>query len=415
MTYKVLLIDDQYNEQPLNSIKVMASTVNIKLIGERFHVQGMEILKNDSSFDYDAVILDATGYKKSDIDEKDQSNTGLIYSLKFLSELRSSRIIPWFIYTGAARNVSDRNFTELISEFQVDLKFGRKDFFYYTKTLHEKELLHDIKVEIDKLEHTKIEFQHKRIFQIAKMINIPDEEINQLVLIIKSIQSNASNLEPSLYFTQLRKYLEYVFRGAAKHNILHEKCIGTGGKINLSDSSLFLAGEWTKFSTPNKVRCTKAHFSKIMSENLKNFLFITGAASHTSDVDPLKNMDYQSYREQIKTPYLLYSLTFQLMDIYIWFDEYINLNPDPEENKKLWIENIVESEEDRWVEGRLERINDAGYGTFKPNDESPTINIRPIDISKHNLIVSDKIKVVTIPSSCGLKLHIKQLTKIISD
>jgi hypothetical protein len=412
MKYKVLLIDDQHSEPSLDSIKDLAKMVKIELIGVRFHVQGMEILKNDSSFEYQAVILDATGYKKSDIDEAEESNKGLFYSLKFLSELKPTRIIPWFIYTGAQRNLTKEDFMEPISEYQNELKFGREDLFYYTKTLHEKELLQDIKIEIDKLEVTKIEYKHKRIFQIAKKLNIPDEEINQLVLIIKSIQSNAFDLEPSLYFTQLRKYLEYVFRDAAKQNILHEKCIGNEGKINLSDSSLFLAGEWTKYSMPNKVRCTKAHFSKIMSENIKNFLFITGAASHTSDVDPAKNMDYQSYREQIKTPYLLYSLTFQLMDIFIWFDEYVKENPDPEENKKLWIEIIEESEEQSWIGGKLESINDSGYGTFKPNNDSPTINIRPVDISQHKLIVGDRLEVVTKLSNDGKKTHIKRMRKI---
>ena len=66
MNYKVLLIDDQHNGQPLEQIKKMAKMANIELVGEKYHVQGMELLKNDSSYEYQAVILDATGYKKSD-------------------------------------------------------------------------------------------------------------------------------------------------------------------------------------------------------------------------------------------------------------------------------------------------------------------------------------------------------------
>lgn len=399
MSYKVLLVDDQHNESSLAEIKKMAKMANIELIGERFHVQGMEILKNDSSFEYQAVILDATGYKKSDIDEKGLHNRGLFYSLNFLRELKSSRIIPWFIYTGAPRNLSNEKFVEPISEYQNDIKFGRDEFCYYTKTFHEKELLQDIIEEINNLEQTKIEYQFRRVFEIAKKINIPIEDTNHLVTIFKSIQSNKINLEPSLYFTQLRKYVEYVFRGAAKYNILHEKCIDKDGKVNLTDSSLFLAGVSTKHSKPNKVSCTKTHFSKIMAENIKNLLFITGTASHTSDVDPAKNMDYQSYREQIKTPYLLYQLTFTICDLLIWYENLIDQNPDPEENKKLWREVVEENEENNWIEGKVIKSDSKDFAFFRPKGatkDSDNIYIHKSNVVKFNLTDGIEINATSV-------------------
>ena len=73
-----------------------------------------------------------------------------------------------------------------------------------------------------------------------------------------------------------------------------------------------------------------------MAENIKNLIFITGAASHTSDVNPAENMNYQEYRISIKTPYLLYQLTFMICDLLVWYDNYIKENYDLEMNKKLW-------------------------------------------------------------------------------
>jgi len=360
MSYKVLLIDDRHNDASLEAVKKMAKMANIELIGEKYHVQGMEILKNDLGMEYQAVILDATGFKKSDIEEGKETNSGLYYSLKFLNELKSDRIIPWFVYTGAPRNIDDENFTEQISEYQSDIKFGSAELCYYTKTIHEKELLIDLKTEIDKLEQTKIEYLHRQVFKIAKNINIPNEEISVLISIIKSIQSNGINLEPSLYFTQIRKYVEYVFRDAVKYKILHEKCINDKGQINLTESSLFLSGENTKHLN---VRCNKPHYSKIMAENIKNLIFITGAASHTSDVDPAKNMDYQSYRQQINTPYLLYQLAFTICDLFIWYDNYLIANNDLNLNKSLWIDsdknqiNISESD----LIGQLQQDENRNY------------------------------------------------------
>lgn len=412
MSYKVLLIDDQHDGQPLEQIKKMAKMANIELVGERYHVQGMEILKNDVTFEYQAVILDATGYKKSDIEEEKETNSGLYFSIKFLNELKLDRIIPWFIYTGAPRNVDDENFTEQISEYQNDVKFGRPELCYYTKTLHEKELIQDVIKEIENLEQTKIEFQHKQVFKIAKKINVPSEDINHLVTIFKSIQSNANDLEPSLYFTQLRKYIEYVFRDAAKYNILHENCIDKNGKINLTECSLFLAGENTKHL---KIGCSKSHFSKIMSENIKNLLFITGAASHTSDVDPTKNMDYQDYCEQIKTPYLLYQLTFIVSDLFVWYDTYLRNNSDSELNKNYWVsldEKSNISNNADWLEGYVDKIAENGWGTFQPSNGSNTVSIHPIAISINKIYPGEKLKVRTELSPDGKKTHIKEIIKL---
>lgn len=407
MSYKVLLIDDKHTDASLEAIKRMAKMANIELVGEKYHVQGMEILKNDLGMEYQAVILDATGFKKSDVEEGKETNSGLYYSLKFLNELKSDRIIPWFVYTGAPRNIDDENFMEQISEYQSDIKFGSAELCYYTKTIHEKELLIDLKTEVDKLEQTKIEYLHKQVFKIAKNINIPNEEIRVLISIIKSIQSNGINLEPSLYFTQIRKYVEYVFRDAAKYCILHEKCIDKDGKINLTESSLFLAGENTKYL---KVKCAKTHFPKIIAENLKNLIFVTGAASHTSDVDPAKNMDYQSYREQINTPYLLYQLLFTICDLFVWYDNYTHKNS--EENRGLWINLEVNQNTSDWIDGYVTRIAENGWGTLQPEDGTSTLSIQPIMVTNNKINEGDKLKIRFELSPDGTKRHIKEIIKI---
>ena len=412
MSYKVLLIDDRHTDASLEAIKKMAKMGNIELVGVKYHIEGIEMLQKDSSFEFQAVILDAFGFKNSDTDEDKMTNSGLYYSLKTLSELKSSRVIPWFVYTGHPKNLSDEDFLEKISVYQEDYKFGRTELCYYTKTLHEKELLQDVKTEIDNLENSQIQLQHKHVFQIANKINVPHEDINNLVNIFKSIQTYANDLEPSLYFTQLRMYIEYVFRDAAKYNILHEKCINEKGQVNLAESSLFLAGENTKRLN---VRCTKAHFSKIMAENIKNLIFITGAASHTSDVDPAENMDYQEYRKSVKTPYLLYQLTFVVCDLLVWYDNYIKENNDSSINKSFWNdinENQSSSSESEWFEGTVIRISEDNFGTFKPDNSFKTITIHHSTVRNENIKEEDRLKVRTEPSPDKSKLHIKEIIKL---
>jgi len=412
MSYKVLLIDDRHSEDSLEAIKKMAKMVGIELVGVKYHSEGIDIIKNDATFEYQAVILDAFGFKKSDALEGKETNAGLYYSLKSLSELMPSRLIPWFVYTGHPKNLSDEDFLEKISVYQEDIKFGRPELCYYTKTIHEKELLQDIKLEIDSLEYSQIQLQHKHVFQIAKKINVPNEDIKNLVGIFKSIQTNGHDIEPSLYFTQVRKYVEYVFRDAVKYNILHEKCINNKGQVNLTESSLFLSGENTKHLN---VRCNKSHFSKIMAENIKNLIFITGAASHTSDVDPSQNMDYQSYRESVNSPYLLYQLTFVVCDLFVWYDNYLMHNSDIGINKSHWIdaeENQFSSGDNDWLEGVVIKIAENGWGTFQPSNNTIPLGIHPIAISKNQIYPGEKLKVKTQLSQDGTKTHIKEIIKL---
>lgn len=410
MKYNILLIDDQYEDESIQDFILNASLSNIKINAVGTHDEGMDLILNDVENKYQAVILDATGYKS--IGESELSNTGLRYSLKKLSEHRKTKLVPWFVFTGASRNKNISEFSNDLELFQDDIKFGRKGQVYYIKVDDEEKLLEDIIFEIENLEKSQIQLQHKDVFRIAKKLNVPNDDINNLVGIFKSIQTNGHDLEPSLYFTQLRKYIEYVFRDAVKYNILHEKCINNKGQVNLTESSLFLSGEITKHL---KVQCNKSHYSKIMSENIKNLIFITGAASHTSDVDPTENMDYQNYIESVNTPYLLYQLTFVVCDLFVWYDNYLNSNSDIEANKSYWVD-LEEKQfplgENDWTEGVVIRIAENGWGTFKPDNSFTTLSIQPNVVTSENIIENCRLKVRTEPSPDKTKTFIKEIIKL---
>ena len=208
-----------------------------------------------------------------------------------------------------------------------------------------------------------------------------------LTQILLSLKKPSQDFDDELYFTQVRIILEFAFRLANKYGLLHDAC-AAGGKLNLSECSLFLAGEPTKHL---KVSCEKKHFPKIIAESVKNMVFITGAASHTVDPDIKNNLDLLDYRKRINTPYLLYSLTFQLMDILIWFDSYLSENDNYQENKSYW----VDESGGEMMQGVVTRIAENGYGTFLPNNEVRTLSIVPKMVQEHGLFEGQKIKVKT--------------------
>jgi hypothetical protein len=213
--------------------------------------------------------------------------------------------------------------------------------------------------------------------------------------------------EDQLFFTQLRIILEHLFRKANAVGLLHDECVQkNGNQVNLTESSLFLSGKDTRHLN---VTCSVAHFPKVIAENIKNIIHITGAASHTSQVDVTKNMDIQEYRMNIKTPYLLYSLAFQIMDTLIWFDGYSKINNDIEVNKSNWkfiIPNAQTNPED-WISGEIIKIEN-GWITFQPNTGGEKLSVPP-HLVLDGMDQGQVIKVKTEPSPDGTKTFVKEV------
>src|SRR5690606_30152788 len=101
--------------------------------------------------------------------------------------------------------------------------------------------------------------------------------------------------------------------------LLHDKCI-PGGNVNLNWSRNFMSGETVHIGNTNKkIHCKTSHFPNTLSRNVKIILDITNSASHTNTEGESNKLDYHAYKENINSNYLLYSLTFQVMDLMLWY------------------------------------------------------------------------------------------------
>lgn len=404
MKYKILMIDDEFEKDSIQDFILNASISSVEIIPVKFHDDGIKILKEDKNFEFQAIILDATGFENEE--DNELSNIGLKNSIEFLKEYRNTRLIPWFVYTGADRNKKVSEFEREIKRFQKDLKFGRPELTYYIKTENDDELIEDIIEEIDKLKNTSIEYRYKKIFRIARELNISDEELSTLMMLFNFLDK-AEDIKPGIYFTQIRKYVEYVFRALVKLNLLHYSCIDpSNSKINLSESSKLLAG---LFSNHLKVQCTKAILPKILAENVKNLIFITGAASHTAEVDETKNMDYQTYYAQIQSPYLLYQLLFIVSDLFIWYDQYAKAFNDIEANKSLW-EVIKPANENEPIDAIFYGPNPNGSGTLKCID-GVEIYIPSKIIQQYNLVNNEHVEVIAERKQDKYNYNVKSVIK----
>jgi hypothetical protein len=376
--YNVIWFDDEFIT--LNIIKENALLNGIKLYGFSNAKEGIDELEKNIGF-YDAAIVDGNFYQKPG-QSGDALNDKALFDVGLtIEKLYGTDVFPWYILSGQANFTKEKNrYADGFKANKVYDKNGDDDL---------DALWSDIKTAADNRLDTQIRHRYANAFDACSAIN---EDIRKPLLeILRNIHSPATTFDDELYFTPVRIILEYMFRAANEYGLLHDKCLERG-KVNLSESSAFMAGKTTKYLG---VKCSKAHFPKIIADNVWNMIAISGSASHTegATIDQSR-VSITEYRKYLDTPFLLYSLTYQLLDILIWFRNYAQLHSSKEANQALW-EVISEPQKDEdWVEGEIVKVAN-GYGTFLPAKGGKALSIIPATMQKLDLKERQKIQVTT--------------------
>lgn len=369
MNIRVLWIDDEYKIDVIGD----AEQDGIDLIPFESHEEGIEELLSNIDL-YHAVVLDAKVKKmKSDTTT---GLDGLTASRDKLIEINNQgKYMPYFIFTGEP-------------DYKDTVWFRQTFGDYFIKGQDNQRLFSAIKDKVQNKDEYVVQSEFEKIFDISEKYF--DEEVRKhLTHILCSIKKPNIIFDDELYFTPIRKILEFIFRILNKKGLLHDKCI-PDGKLNLSESSLFLSGESTKYLG---VKCAKMHFPKLISDAVKSIIHTTGAGSHTVGDEIKNNIDLKEYRNIVKSSYLLYSLVFKLLDIIIWFDEYLKTNNDYGYNKSLWLEDYSKI----LIEGKICKDASGNYfcGEFL---------LRKSDILDNSLIVGDVIQVThAVPNKFNTK------------
>ena len=272
-------------------------------------------------FEWDAAILDVLN--------KDERPEDVVAAIMIVGKGK-----PWFVFSGKESITREDNFVKKLLENE---EYARSyaSLAIYEKSTHDKQLIEDIENAVKNQRIWQVENQYERVLSIAKN-ELNDPDCRKHLLDILCAASGVTDIDSHLYYNRVRVILEWMFRAARKKGFLHDKCFDSQDRINLTDASLFMAGKPTAYSG---VKCKVAHFPSLISQNVKNILFITGGASHTTEVEDKDILNLTAYWKEIDTPYLLFSIAFMLCDILVWFDKYLSEHPDIEANKQLW-ENI---------------------------------------------------------------------------
>jgi hypothetical protein len=381
--YNILWIDDEYDK--LGALIRSAKDFGIHLIPYKSLDGGMSELEKNYPF-YDGVLLDAKFFENED----DAAGSEDTYS-SFRAKERIERLpkkFEIFILTGQAEAFDDKTFNKVFANiYRKGIDKDEDDLF--------ESLIKAADNQID----TQIRHENPKIFKALETYEL--EASKTLLKILTSIKIGSNDFDDKEQFTQIRIILEMMFRKANAIGLLHDNCIPRG-QVNLTDSSLFLAGEDTNHS---RVRCTKTHFPKIIADAVKNILFVTGGASHTTEIDPTENINIQEHRNLISTPYLLYSLTFQLMDVLVWFDLYSANNSDVLTNKSFWENISYDNNRQKWENGKLVRIAPNGWGTVETDKGKKAVSVYSDLHTNLRLSEGDNVKVIVEYSNKAKKIE----------
>jgi hypothetical protein len=322
--YTVLWIDDQY--QKLIEFRLQAKKQGVLLVPFASFEEGFNHLERHLS-EFDAILLDGMFFEKKDQVQGTEDETALGLAIGKLNQLKSKKVFPWFVLSGKESFTKSNNLL---------LKADKKRCYDKTVPGDLQELLEAIRQEADKLVDTQVKHNYQQVFDVCKNKYIGDSAAEDLMVILKSIGNVEAEFKDVPYFNRLRTILESVFRAANKFGLLHDACI-PGGIVNLKNSHRFLSQNKVKISDTAVISCSVKHMPVIIERNLKNLLDITNVASHTEPQEKEQSqLELTAYRKMVHSPYLLYSLTFQLMDVLLWFKAYVDENNNVEINRSYW-------------------------------------------------------------------------------
>jgi cold shock CspA family protein len=354
--YNILWIDDEYDK--LGALIRSAKDFGIHLIPYKSLAGGMSELEKNYPF-YDGVLLDAKFFENED----DAAGSEDTYS-SFRAKERIEQLpkkFKIFILTGQAEAFADKTFNKVFPK--VFRKGIDKD---------EDALFDSLIKEADTQADTQIRHQYHRVFEVCTEKYIGEYAGQDLLAVLK--EQDITNVDK--YFNTIRKMVEDIFTAFNKFQLLPSEFVNPS--VALNESSKFLMGKNTKgefFSEKGYIHKEGTHLPKQIASNIWNILNATQDGSHRASID--------EHVKSLRTPYLLNSIVFQLLDVIVWFKQYVDANPTTEN----WDTDEIDHEpQEGLIGGTIINYNSLkGFAFFAPVDGEDNIFIPPHILTDNRL------------------------------
>lgn len=384
MMYNILWIDDEHEDYI--PFKGQAKRNNISLIPFKSLNAGMDELKKNYSF-YDGVLLDAK-ILEHEYDEPGTEDIKYVHRAKEqLDQLSEKKKFEVFVLTGQAEAFGNKTFRDMYLKV-------------YEKGVDDDitQLFSDLKDAASNLDDYQLKHQYNNILKICDDKYIGKNQFERVFSLIKDIDNKYGIEKTGDLLTPIRKIIEVLFCRLGELGIIPNEILDANGWIN--GSSRFLADK-----DDNYIHLSN-FIHPLLSENIHRILKITQDASHGEG-----ELKYRvdEYLQNNSCDFLYKSTVYLLFDILMWFKDFIDNNPDVDENRKLWKKKVIEEKD--WILGCVIRIDENNWGIFQPINTTDEITIHWKMVVDKELEKGDYIKVITEPSPDGSKLHIKAISK----
>jgi len=384
--YNILWIDDEH--ETLTGFIPHAKTNGINLVPFKSLNKGISELKNNLHF-YDGVLLDAKFFENED-DEEGTEDTYYVHRAKE-EILQLKKKFEIFVLTGQAEAYEDSTFKK---SFPRTYEKGDE--------LIEK-LFKDIKKAADGQEDTQIRHSHQRVFDVCTDKYIGKHAGQDILNLLKiNDETNINN-----HFNAVRKVVEDLFRAFNKFNLLPDEFVTP--HVALNESSKFLAGkgdDGSIFKEKGYQHLEGTHLHKQIAYYLRSILYVANEGSHRSEID--------SYITDIKTPYLLKSVLFQLLDVLVWFKKHVDSKPKTNNWVKLETATEVTEPAPELIPGKVIKIiPQKRCAFFKPDTTDDNIFIPMHLVTNHSLTegmtVQAEVEEYTYNPTNELKSRVKRI------
>lgn len=275
-TYNVIWIDDECKEPWGEQFIVDAEQEGLYITEFKVRKEGMDIFLSDIDA-WDAIILDAKCFDES-IDETTELD-GLYNAIDIITENKKRKIIPWFVLSGQADLLDDKQFEKSLRGKKIYNKNLAKD---------KEKLFADIKREANENIETQIRHKYADIF--ATNANKPI-----ILKLLKAIR-NDDNKNAAL-LNDIRNILEDIL----------DECVNRGFLLN--DSINKRSKEFReKLIVPTHIK--------------RNMYSVTDISQEGSHPSPVRDAVASG-----AAPYLIDSTVKELLNIILWWDGYKKANP----------------------------------------------------------------------------------------
>ncbi len=352
-TYRVIWFDDEY--QTLDIIFEKAMLADINLVGFSNAEDGLKELRNNIN-NYDAVIVDGIFYKSNNILNAQVTQNAMAEVATELKKLEDKRKLPWYILSGQTSFTKEKNhFADFFNNNKVYDKLSDVDLDDLWKTL---------KLDADCQFETQIRHKFADIFELCTDKYIGVSNFDKVLRLLIAVEQN-DNINPT-YFNEIRKIIESVFVCCNDKGLFPKDC------TEMNTRSAFLGKKEMQTYVPIYIQ-----------RNIHSIVQISQEGSHRLSID--KDVT------EGKCPYLLKSTVFELLNILLWFKNFIDNYP---KGIDINLENLSNNElELNWIQGELAEINDKGWGKFHSIDG--TWSLPPQMIKQYGLQVADELEITT--------------------